>query len=442
MLYVAVPIDDGNKVKGVLRVSIFLRTINFLVFVLKRSIFKLLLVFIVLCIIVSYVFSKNIVNPVRELTKAARRVASGNFNSRVLLKNKDEFRELGESFNYMTEEINLLFSEVVRKKEELDVVIQSMQEGLLVLDRDGKVVIVNRSLAGILETDIAEGKYYWEAVREKNLAEFIKKAHQDRENYTEEISLSYKELLCSSSFLNSREEVLILIHDITRIKEIETIKKDFVVNVSHELRTPLTAIKGFVETLQGSSVKDRKHFHDVIRKHTDRLINIVNDLLVLSELENKAFQLEKNKVDVVKLVGDVLKIFEGRIKQKKLKLKFEKGSNITPIKADAFKLEQVFINILDNAVKYTDKGAISVTLYKEPEGARIEIRDTGIGIPKEHIPRIFERFYVVDKSRSRKLGGTGLGLSIVKHIITLHNGDISVKSIQGKGTAFTIYLPA
>ena len=232
------------------------------------------------------------------------------------------------------------------------------------------------------------------------------------------------------------------LYDITTIKNLEKTKKDFVSNVSHELRTPLTAIKGFVETLQDTNSDDKnKHYLNIISRHTDRVIRIVNDLLLLSKLEGAPGNLELEKVNLKNLIENILKIFEQSLKEKKLALKFNASNSLPIINADPFKLEQVFINLIDNAIKYTERGEIAISLNSYNETVTIEIQDTGICIPQEHLSRIFERFYVVDSSRSRKLGGTGLGLSIVKHIVLLHNGKIDVKNIPGVGTNFVVSLP-
>ena len=232
-----------------------------------------------------------------------------------------------------------------------------------------------------------------------------------------------------------------VLYDITELKNLEQMKKDFVANMSHELRTPLTAIKGFVETLEEEEEIKNVQYLEIIKRHTDRLMNIVNDLLVLSELEQTGSALVIENVNLVSLAENILKVFEQGEKEKGIQLKLVAEKDLKIIQADPFKLEQMFINLLDNAIKYTERGEVSITLTQIDSKSVIEIQDSGIGIPSSHLLRIFERFYVVDKSRSKKLGGTGLGLSIVKHIVLLHGGTIDVESSQGMGTKFTIVLP-
>jgi two-component system phosphate regulon sensor histidine kinase PhoR len=286
-----------------------------------------------------------------------------------------------------------------------------------------------------------EGKFYWEIMRSPRLAELLKKAGTEKRNFVEELKLGDRIFMCSVTPLKGGEEIVSVFHDITEIKDIEKIKKDFVINVSHELRTPLTAIKGYAETLRNEiDTAPGKKYLETVERNTDRLINIVNDLLLLSNLEEKAV-LELEDIDLRGFLENVVRIFDQRLKDKQLSLVIDVKENLPPIKADLFKIEQMLVNLLDNAVKYTDRGEITVSMDVQDKRVRIQVRDTGIGIPKDDIPRIFERFYVVDKSRSRKSGGTGLGLSIVKHIVLLHNGTIGIESALGKGTSVTVTLP-
>lgn len=441
MLYVGLPLEMNGQIAGALRVSLYLEDINRLFSSLRKNIWRIVGLITVLSLLGAFIFTRSLSRPMKELRYASQRIASGDFNAKVLLKSRDELRELADSFNFMSEQIKKLFTQLSRQKEELDSVLSSMEEGLLALDNNGKIIFSNESFEKIIDTERVEGKLYWEVLREPKFGELIKKVQEEKKNLTEEIMLKERTFLCSAAFLPSREETVVTLHDLTRIRDIEKIKKDFVVNVSHELRTPLTAIKGYVETLSEEVGAKSRNYVEIIRRHTDRLINIVKDLLLLSELEEKGFMLQTEKLNLKSLIESILKIFEPSIKEKKLNVELKAEDSLPLIEGDPFKLEQMLINIIDNAVKYTKKGRIVISLKKENRNARIEIQDTGMGIPKEHLDRIFERFYVIDKSRSKKLGGTGLGLSIVKHIALLHDGDVSVKSTPGKGTTFITLLP-
>ncbi|HEC69940.1 MAG TPA: HAMP domain-containing histidine kinase [Candidatus Omnitrophica bacterium] len=440
MLYVAIPVKSKEKFLGVLRVSLFLKDINKLLNNLKNRIFGIVIFMTFLSLLGAFFFSKNLSYPLKELVSASKKLADGDFSARVSFKRKGEIGELAESFNRMSEELKRLFDNLTLKQEELNSIITSLEEGLLVLDKKGKIILFNESFKKIVQIN-PEGKFWWEVLRNPTIAQLIEKAKEDKRISSQELELNEKVFLCSFVFVPSKEELIIVLHNITEFRKLEKIKKDFVVNVSHELRTPLTAIKGYVETLEEEVKGSSKHYLDIIKKHTERLINIVSDLLLLSELEEKGLTQIKEKMNLEEIAENVCKIFEQKAKEKNLKLSLICESKPV-IKGDPFKLEQMFINLIDNAIKYTEKGEVSVLLKQIGKEVIVKVKDTGIGIPEEHLDRIFERFYVVDKSRSKKLGGTGLGLSIVKHIVLLHNGKIDVESTPGKGTEFTITFPA
>ncbi|OGS28042.1 MAG: hypothetical protein A2297_01055 [Elusimicrobia bacterium RIFOXYB2_FULL_48_7] len=446
MLYVAKPLREKGRIIAVLRVSVFLKQINQLLDSLKNRIFHIVIIILTVSFILSYFFSRSLSKPIKLLAGASRDVAGGNFASRVYLKNRGEFKVLADSFNYMSSEIQASFEKISRQKEELNSIIFSMQEGLVLLDKDDKIILFNRAFAGLAGAENPGDKFIWEIIRDPKLSALVKKVRMEKKNALDEIELDQKTLLLSATGIpgsrRADNELVLILHDITELKKLETIKKDFVENVSHELKTPLTAVKGFIETMEEEKELNKRYL-DVIKRNIDRLISIVQDLSVLSNLENKGARTDFREVYIKEAVENAVKIFEKQINEKGLFLKLELDKNLPGITADPFKLEQLFINLLDNAVKYTEKGGVTISAEKSGSHIKIEVIDTGIGIPKEHLSRIFERFYVVDKSRSRKLGGTGLGLSIVKHIVLLHNGSITAENLPAgeHGTKFIINLP-
>jgi two-component system, OmpR family, phosphate regulon sensor histidine kinase PhoR len=444
MLYVALPMKSHDATVAVLRLSLFLKEMTQATRHFRVNILLITLAILCLSLLVAFFFSRGLSLPIRELSEAHKRAAAKDFNVRVFLKNQDELKDLADSFNSMTAETRALISELTHQKEELASIITSLQEGLLVLNRDDRILLSNESFRkAISASSPIDGKFYWEIFREPRFDELIKQVRHDRQNHVEEIEFDSRVLLCGATFLKSEEEIAVVFHDITQIKNLERIKTDFVLNVSHELKTPLTAIKGFAETLEDvAGDEEARHYISIIRRNTDRLINIINDLLSLSQLEAKGFSPHFAEVDLVELAQSTMKIFESRIREKDLHLTLTTEGEVSPVPADPFRLEQMFINLIDNAVKYSEKGTIHIVLKKDESTVTITVRDTGIGIPREHLSRIFERFYVVDKSRSKKMCGTGLGLSIVKHVVLLHKGTIDVESLTGKGTTFTITLPA
>ncbi len=441
MLYVALPLEKDGKISGVVRVSLHLKDINKLLSDLKAKIALVAGIITVLLLVFALLFSQSISGPIKKVMAASREVASGDFSMRVVLKSKDELRDLAESFNAMTVELKTFFTALSNKQEELNSIISSILEGLLVIDKSGKILLSNESVKKITESENMDGRYYWEVVRSSKFDELMNRVMEKKESSSAEVEVIEKIYLASAAYLGSQELAVVTLHDLTEMKRLEKIKKEFVVNVTHELRTPLTAIKGFVETLEEEGDKKKQNYLRIIKRNTDRLIRIVEDLLSLTELEEKEFPLEREEVNLKELAENVLKIFEQEAKEKDLYLKLLADEKLPLVRADSFRLEQMFVNLLDNGLKYTEKGGVTVDLkWKEGE-VIIEVQDTGIGIAAEHLPRIFERFYTVDKARSRKLGGTGLGLSIVKHIVLLHGGKIQVKSDLGLGTKFTVTLP-
>lgn len=441
MLYVAIPIDQDSKVLGVVRMSIPLKQINSLLYELQLRIITGIAFITLLSIGIAFLLSRGLSKPVSALVQAAKNLAKGDFHTRVYLQAGGELKELEASFNEMAARMEGLFGSLSRRNEELDTIVSSIQEILLVLDKDGRIKLTNESFKKALDNEEVQDKFYWEVMRCPDFSELIKKVMEERKNHIQEIEFRDKNYLCSVTFLSSKEEMVAVLYDITELKNLEQMKKDFVANMSHELRTPLTAIKGFVETLEEEEEIKNVQYLEIIKRHTDRLMNIVNDLLLLSELEQAGSALVVEDVNLVSLVENILKVFEQGAKAKGIQLKLVAEKDLKTIQADPFKLEQMFINLLDNTIKYTEKGGVSISLRQDDGKSIIEIQDTGIGIPGSHLPRIFERFYVVDKSRSKKLGGTGLGLSIVKHIVLLHAGTIDVESSLGIGTKFTITLP-
>jgi two-component system phosphate regulon sensor histidine kinase PhoR len=442
LLYVAKPLYGNGAVVGALRASIFLKDINTLLDTLKTHIVFWAGLILLLSLAGAYLFAKKLSNPIRELTSAAGKVASGDFSAKVSVISDNELGGLGKAFNAMTRDIKKNFDDAVNRQKEIEAIITSIQEALVAFGSDGIIKFANASFQKQFGAQSVIGRYYWEVIRNTEFKDIVKQVAGNGSGVKAEIEAEGRNFVCGISMIPGRDEYIAVFHDITSLKQMDKIKKELVMNVSHELRTPLTAIKGFAETIEDSTESaENKGFCKTIVKNSDRLIRIVEDLLLLSNLEDQGFKLDLSAVDLKDAARESLAIFDAAMKAKNISLKFS-AENVPVVQADAFKIEQVFINLLDNAIKYTDKGSISVKIYGSGNSAVIEVEDTGPGIPKEHLPRIFERFYVVDKSRSRKLGGTGLGLAIVKHIVTLHNGEITVASEPGRGTKFTVTLPA
>jgi two-component system phosphate regulon sensor histidine kinase PhoR len=441
MMYMGFPLRQGEKIVGVLRLSLFTTDLDQLFGQLRTDLLKIIGIVTLLALAAAFFFARSISRPLREFIEASVRVAGGDLETKVSLRHHGEFKKYALSFNAMTDDLTAMFRQVRLQSEELNSILASIQDGLCVLDGGGRIVLCNEGFRRIVDIRPVEGKYYWEVVRSSKLAEVFRDARNSGGAASEEIGLGDRVYLSSISPLPVGNRFVVMLRDVTEFRNLEKIKKDFVVNVSHELKTPLAAIKGFVETMEPSTGAETRGYLEIIKRNTDRLIAIVDDLLVLSRLEDKGTAIDKEPVDVRAMAESILKIFEKRAAEKGLTLCVEAGPSLPLISADSFEIERLLINLVDNAVNYTDKGRVVLRLASDGKYYTVEVADTGIGIGAEHLAHIFERFYVVDKSRSKKLGGTGLGLSIVKHIVLAHQGTIAVKSRPGEGTTFTVSLP-
>jgi two-component system phosphate regulon sensor histidine kinase PhoR len=441
MLYQAVPIRNGGRVIGVLRLSLFVSAIDRTLIATRRKIFTLLAVLLVLALGAAFLYARYLTEPIKRLTGAAHLVAGGDFSPRVRINRRDELRQMADAFNHMVEQQEMLLLSVQRQQLELETILASIGEGLLVLDRDGRIILANQSFKNICQQPECQGRPFWEILRDSRFDELIKRSLATRQDARGELDINDCVYLVHVSPLAGEGPIIVTFSDVSEYKRLEKIKRDFVSNLSHELRTPLTAIKGFVETLAEESSTQNRNYLEIINRHTDRLVSMVNDLLTLAEMEEPRMRLEKSRVNLLLLAENVAVIFAGRCREKNIRLEVTASDGLPSFFGDPFRLEQLFINLVDNAVKYTERGEVHVSLAGREKAIEIRVRDTGPGIAAEHVPRIFERFYVVDPSRSREQGGTGLGLAIAKHIVLLHDGRIEVVSQPGRGTEFIITLP-
>lgn len=441
MMYVAIPVEKSGRIVGVIRTSLPLEEIEGLIGTMNRNIGHFTVLLLTFALVLAYLSSKLLSRPIKDMVDTTKKIASGDFGVRVFAKRKDELGELAAALNEMARKLEDSFASLSTERQELRAILSSTVEGIVVLEEGGRIILANESFKRMfgLPPSIG-GKFYWEILRNPDFKTFVENISRKGKVEAKEVGFQDKVYLANGVLLDGRK--VAVFHDITEFKKLERIKADFVANVSHELRTPLTAIKGFVETLEEEATPVQQHFLRIIRRHSDRLINLVNDLLILSKLEDRELKLEIQEVNLKDLVSDVLRMFEGRIKEKNLTAELFAEEDNAVIHGDPFLLEQLFINLIDNAIKYNvENGRIELRLSPIDGHMKIEVSDTGIGIAREHLDRIFERFYVVDKGRSRELGGTGLGLSIVKHIVLAHNGRIDVQSEPGRGTTFTVVLP-
>ena len=399
--------------------------------------------------------SRILTHPLKEIADVVGKFAEGLFNWRIrLTQRRDELSALGEQLNRMAEAMGEKIERLSKALAESQALLNGMEEGVLILDLHGRVQKMNAAMEAVLShaypTDT--GKHYLEVFRDPELNEIILTTLREKKGQRSSLSplgRPGRTFQVQSSLIqypeNRGEGVIVVFHDITELKRLERIRQDFVANVSHELRTPLTTIRGYVEALQDDSLEkssQAKQFLQIIERHTQRMEKIVSDLLLLSEIESPDRMLRKDPFSIAELISSVVEALRPMAELKEQKVQMDIASALPPLRADSQKIHQVIINLLHNAICYTpEKGNIFIAAKAVEKGMEISVSDNGIGIPPEDLPRIFERFYRVDKGRSRDLGGTGLGLSIVKHIVEAHGGRVGVESKPGQGSRFSFFLP-
>jgi two-component system phosphate regulon sensor histidine kinase PhoR len=393
--------------------------------------------------------------PLKDMTGVVEKYAEGLFNWRVRLgSRKDALGQLGNQINRMAQTLGEKFDRLTKTLAETEALLGGMEEGVLILDLNGRIKKINGAMESILAHTFPSdtGKHYLEVFRDPELNELIQSTLADKKGHRGSLSplgQPGRTFQVQSSLVQYPEKggegVIVVFHDITDMKRLERVRQDFVANVSHELRTPLTAIKGYVEALRDGGLQDpaqAEQFLKVIQHHSERMDKIVSDLLLLSEMESAERVLQRETVHLPELIRTAVETLRPLAEGKKHNLRVESLEGLPTLRADSQKVHQVMINLLNNAISYTPEGG-SITVKARPVqgGVEITVADNGIGIPPDDLPRIFERFYRVDKGRSRELGGTGLGLSIVKHIVEAHGGQVRVESKPGKGSRFTFFLP-
>ncbi|QZY55147.1 ATP-binding protein [Crassaminicella profunda] len=450
----AFPIQNKDEcIKGILYIRADLSDIYKTLDKSKMILTQATLLALVITVVLGFWIARSITEPITDVTVKAARMAKGDFNQVVEVKSDDEIGQLAEMFNYAREKLNITLSEISSEKSKLETILSYMADGLIAVNNEGKIIHANPTAMKMLhlsEKEIQKKSYddLMKVYNEKLMISYIEENSPDGVG-SEMIEFSHSTFQVNyAPFKDEKGEktgIVMVLQDITERHKLDNMRKEFVANVSHELKTPLTSIKSYTETLLDGALDNRdiaEHFLNVVNSEADRMNRLVRDLLQLSRLDYRRESWNKQEVDLVKLLENtVLKMYiNAKNKQQNLDFKTREQSVIGLMDQD--KIEQVIINIISNAIKYTPKdGMINVILEEEEDKGIIRIIDNGIGIPQKDIPRLFERFYRVDKARSREMGGTGLGLSIAHQIIKAHNGDVHVKSKDGEGTEVIITLP-
>ncbi len=457
LLYVGLPLADDGRTAAVLRVAVPLVDLHYTTRRMMSRMFRYGLVIALLLAVVSFALSWKISRPLEQLRRGAMRFAAGDLSHRLPAASSDEIGTLAASMNQMAAQLDDRIRSIMQQRNEQQAVLSSMVEGVLAVDTNGRLISVNDAAAEMLNIDPQKDVDLTleEVVRNTRLQRFIRRAMDSIEPIEEQMVIQPgTELECHlhvhGAPLRSAADdpigALVVLNDITRIHRLEQIRRDFVANVSHELKTPITSIKGFIETLLDGAKdnpEDCRRFLEIIARQAHRLDSIIDDLLTLSRVEQQSEdeQLDISPCHIKTILTAAADLCRPAATDKDIQIQIT-CQDALEVPVNASLLEQAVVNLIDNAVKYSSPGgAVHVQADCAENEVLISVRDQGCGIAAEHLPRLFERFYRVDKARSRTLGGTGLGLSIVKHIVHYHKGQISVESRPNEGSTFTLHLP-
>jgi len=425
---------------------------------LNRSIITSLFVAIAVSLFLGYVFSKTITRPITNIMIKARKIADGDFDQVLEVKSADEIGELTKTFNYMARELKKTMAQISSEKNKVETILNYMRDGVIAFNLKGEIIHVNPAAKKLLGMEEEWNFSFNEFTKKYNLGITLEEITYLESTETKirnaEIDNKFFKVYFAS-FIDEAKKVqgiMCVLQDNTEQQKLETMRREFVANVSHELKTPLTSIATYSETLLDGALEDREtaeKFVGVINKEAERMTRLVKDLLLLSSLDESRqginsgkFKLVKREISFVDLVKNCVDKMQIEARAKKQKLESFVIGKVPLIEADHDRMEQVILNILSNAIKYTPEGGqITVYIGVMYTEVYVKVVDTGIGIPKEDLPQVFDRFYRVDKARSREMGGTGLGLSIVREIVELHNGSVTITSEEKKGTEVTVKLP-
>jgi len=453
MLYVATAVRDSKDITGYIRMARPLHEVQSIIDKVYQYILLTMFIVAIIALGIALFFSYRLYEPINTMKQFTEKLRRGEPVGSIILGTSDETRTLADNINYLVEELKDKIRIAHEEKSKMMTAFTNMNEGILIIDEKGLIEFSSPVLSNMLamQYDDVIGKTLIEAFRNIDLQKAFLEFKEKHVNVSREIVFGDLEKVILSISISTvygypdEEKTMIVFHDVTRLKKLEQVRMDFVANVTHEIRTPLTAIIGYLETIQSGAINDReetKKFIDIILKQAERMNRLVEDLLTISNIEMKQAVLHFESVCLNKVVSNMISLIATKANLKKITIHNNVSDNFPPIKADKDRLTQIVVNILDNAVKFTPEGGeVVITATESKSYAVLSIQDSGIGVPKDEITRLGERFYRVDKSRSRDLGGTGLGLSIVKHLMIAHGGKMQIESQLGKGTKVSLFFP-
>ncbi|MBD8004599.1 two-component system histidine kinase PnpS [Bacillus norwichensis] len=453
MMYTAIPVKIDGEVKGVVRVALSLENIEKAITHLRNTLTFVLFVALLLTALIGIRIAKGIAKPVEEMMFVSQKLRDKDYTARVRMRPKGELGQLANAINVLAASLKSQMETIQENEQQLSGVLRNMMSGVLLVDKNGKILLANRAIGSMLDSDHEDftGKQQVEVVKNAGLSRLIDRCLNEQTEIRDEIQFYYpNERILDvhlAPYVGENGElkgIVAVLHDITDIRRLEKMRSEFISNVSHELKTPITSVKGFTETLLDGAMEDKEalhHFLSIIHKESERLHRLINDILHLSTIEQHMIPLELETVNVAEVVDRVADMVRKDVETKGLELLLPEERECW-IKGEKDRIQQIILNLVSNAVSYTPAGGkIAVSLKDKGEEVAISVKDTGIGIAQKDLPRLFERFYRVDKGRARNSGGTGLGLAIVKHLVESHQGKIDVKSEEGRGTEFIVTLP-
>lgn len=454
MMYVTVPVLEDDQVSGLVRASLSLENIEKSIRNLRMTLLLVLLGALILTTVVGMRIAKGIARPIEEIVSVSEKLKEKDYSARVKTMNpKGELGQLTEAINVLGESLKLQMDKIRENEQQLTGVLTNMMSGVLLVNKEGRMLLANRAMGEMLGLDPESftGKLHLEVGKSTSFSKLIDQCLQEGTELRDEVHFYFpKERIIDvhlAPYLGKDGEmtgIVAVLHDITHIRRLEQIRSEFVANVSHELKTPITSVKGFAETLLDGAKENEEllnQFLQIIYKESDRLHRLISDLLHLSKIEQHVVPLRVEEINLSKVATAAANTVRKEAEEKELEIILPTDDDIR-IDGEKDRIQQMILNLISNSIAYTPEGGkITISIKEREHEVDIRVADTGIGISKDDLPRIFERFYRVDKARDRDSGGTGLGLAIVKHLVESHHGTIQVESEEGKGTAFTVTLP-
>ena len=454
MMYVAIPVEADGEIIGAVRTSITTESIDNAISAIWTTLSAILFIILLVSVISAALLSYNITKPINRVINVTKRLQNKDYSARINADYSGEIGNLNTSVNALAASLQAHVNEIEESEKQLNSILSNLVSGVVLIDDKGKVDLTNHATERFLSkhTSKIDGKEYTYVFGPLGIDHLIETVIEDNVKRHDEAHIYFPEERILDVHIApyysqgwQQRGAIIVLHDITDIRRLEKMRSEFVANVSHELKTPITSVKGFAETLLSGDVPDEataKQFMQIIYDESERLNRLITDLLELSKIEKQAMPLKISEVNVNEIIENSTQTISKFARDKNITLHLPDDKNPVYVEADIDRLGQIVLNLVANAVNYTsDNGDIYIDAEERSSTVVLRVRDTGMGIPEEALDRLFERFYRVDKARSRHSGGTGLGLAIVKHLVESHDGKIYVKSVEGAGSTFTVELP-